>query len=358
MSATVRAPFLDLEIDGRKSAHRILLVEDVESIQLAIRDFLFSRYDVQVASTAEQALIMLSMSPDIDLLITDIKLPEMNGLELARLARKLRPNIPTILITSYDVNEFIDVIREQGFSQVITKHGRMSLREIEVTIEKMLSGDIFGVRKYFPQFKEVEISLRNFPRPFANGILYSTRIKTLRERGEISDRVAAQLKSQKRVSEATIKLVLDEITSNAMFRAPTNDLGEFKYQTKIQHEDILHTHQDICLDEEDHFTLQFGICDEWIILCCIDPHGRLTKKEILYRLHRHLSIDPETGMPAGLHDSHGRGIFLLREHLSSLVFNIDRGRRTEVICFYNTAAAQAYKNISVYEIDTDKGNAH
>jgi CheY-like chemotaxis protein len=358
MSKTLSAPFLGLEVDGKKSSHRILLVEDVESIQLAIRDFLFSRYDVQTATTAEQALMTLAMSPDLDLLITDIKLPEMNGLELGRLARKLRPNIPIILITSYDVNEFIDVIREHGFSQVITKHGRMSLREIEVTIEKMLSGDIFGVKKYFPQLQELEVTLRNFPRPFANGVLYSTRIKTLHERGEISDRIAAQLKSQKRASEATIKLVLDEITSNAMFRAPINDIGEFKYQTKNQHEDILHTHQDIRLDEEDHFTLQFGICDEWIILCCIDPHGRLTKKEILYRLHRHLSIEPETGMPAGLHDSHGRGIFLLREQLSSVVFNIDRGRRTEVICLYNTAAAQAYKNISVYEIDTMNRNGH
>lgn len=352
MSKALSAPFLDLEIDGKKTVHRILLVEDVESIQLAIRDFLFSRYDVQVASTAEQALMVLARSPDIDLLITDIRLPEVSGLELGRLARKLRPNIPVILITSYDVNEFIDVIREHGFSQIITKHGRMSLHEIEVTIEKMLSGDIFGVRKYFPQLEEMQVTLRDFPRPFVGGVLYSVRISSLLERGEICDRIAAQLKTQKRASEATIKLVLDEITSNAMFRAPTNDLGEFKYQTKNPQEDILQAHQEIQLDEEDRFTLQFGIFDEWIILCCSDPHGRLTKKEILYRLHRHLSTDPETGMPAGLHDSHGRGIFLLREHLSSVAFNIDRGRRTEVICFYNTAASQAYKNISVYEVDT------
>lgn len=351
MSKTVSAPFLDFEIDGKKSSRRILLVEDVESIQLAIRDFLFSRYDVQVASSAEQALMILAMSPDIDLLITDIKLPEMNGLELGRLARKLRQAIPVILITSYDVNEFIDVIREHGFSQVITKHGRMSLREIEIAIEKTLTGDIFGVKKYFPELQELPVTLRHFPRPFANGVLYTTRIGSLHEKGEITDKIALQLKSQKRAPESVIKLVLDEITSNAMFRAPINDHGEFKYQTKSQHEDILHKHQDIILDEEDRFTLQFGILDDWIILCCIDPHGRLTKKEILYRLHRHLSADPTTGLPAGLHDSHGRGIFLLREQLSSVVFNIERGRRTEVICLYNTTAAQAYKNISVYEID-------
>lgn len=352
MSRSSSAPFLDLEVDGKKSSNRIMLVEDVESIQLAIRDFLFSRYDVQVASNAEQALMTLAMSPDIELLITDVKLPEMNGFELGRLARKLRPEIPIIIITSYDVNEFIDIIREHGFAQVITKHGRMSLREIEVTIDKMLSGDIFGVQKYFPQMKEVQASLTSFPRTFANDTLYSCKVKSLYERGELTDRIAAQFKSQKKAPESTIKLVLDEITSNAMFRAPVGDSGDFKYQTKHSHQDILLAHQDIVLDEEDQFILQFGVSDEWVIMCCIDPHGRLTKKEILYRLHRHLSNDAESGLPAGLHDPHGRGIFLLREQLSSLVFNIARGRKTEVICLYNTVAAQAYKNISVYEIDT------
>ncbi len=351
MSTTQATPFLDLEIDGKKRASKILLVEDVDSIQLAIRDFLFARYDIQVAGTAEQALMTLAMAPDIDLLITDIKLPEMNGFELGRLARKLRPDIKIIVITSYDVNEFIDIIREHSFAQVITKHGRMSLKEIEVTIEKMLSGDIFGVQKYFPQMRLTEVTLRNFPKPCADGCLYTTRVRSLHERGELTDKIATQLKSQKRAPEAIIKLVLDEITSNALFRAPINDSGEYKYQTKHSEHDILLTHQDIVLDEEDQFTLQFGINEDWIIMSCLDPHGRLTQKEILYRLHRHLTTDGNTGLPAGLHDSHGRGIFLLREQLSSLVFNIERNRRTEVICFYNTTAAQAYKNISIYEIE-------
>jgi CheY-like chemotaxis protein len=350
MKKTDSAPFLDLEVDGKKSARKILLVEDVESIQLAIRDFLFSRYDVQAVSTAEQALMTLAMAPDIDLLITDIKLPEMNGFELGRLARKVRPNIPIVIITSYDVNEFIHVIKEHGFSQIITKHGRMSLKEIEVTVEKMLTRDIFGIQKYFPQLRITEVSLRTFPRPFANGTLYAITVKSLHERSELTDRIAAQLKTQKKAPESTIKLVLDEITSNAMFRAPVNDNGEFKYQTKNVHEDILKAHQDLVMDEEDWFTLQFGISDEWIVIACIDPHGRLTQREILFRLHRHLTVDEKTGLPAGLHDSHGRGIFLLREQLSSVVFNIERGRKTEVICLYNTASAQAYKNISVYEI--------
>lgn len=351
MAKPVSEPLLDFSAEGKKTSGKILLVEDVESIQLAIRDFLFSRYEVQAIATAEQALLTLAMSPDIDLLITDIKLPEMNGFELGRLARKLRPNIPIIIITSYDVNEFIDIIKEHGFSQIITKHGRMSLKEIEITVEKMLSGDIFGVQKYFPELREVEIKHTSFPRTFANATLYTTKVGSLYERGELTDKIAAQLKSQKRAPESTIKLVLDEITSNAMFRAPVADGGDFKYQTKNTHQDILLTHQNIVLDEEDRFVLQFGICDEWIILCCIDPHGRLTKKEILYRLHRHLTVDTGSGLPAGLHDSHGRGIFLLREQLSSLVFNIERDRKTEVICLYNTTSAQAYKNISVYEVD-------
>lgn len=344
-------PFLAFEIDGKKSAYRILLVEDAESIQLAIRDFLFARYDVTVCSNAEEALMLLADSPEFDLLLADIRLPEMNGLELARLARKVRPEIRIVLITSYDVNEFIDVIREQGFSQVITKHGRMSLKEIEVTIEKVLSNDIFGIQKYFPQMRLKEVGISKFPRPLINGLLYSVVIRSLHERIEVTDAIADQLKAQKKMTEALSKLVLDELASNAMFRAPVNEAGEYKYQNKNAQEDILEPHQDIVLDEEDWFTIQFGLCDDWVIIACIDPHGRLSQKEILYRLHRHLSLNQETGMPEGLHDSHGRGLFLLREQLSSIVFNLARGRSTEVICFHNTIAAQAYKNISIYEIE-------
>ncbi|HRP69751.1 MAG TPA: response regulator [Turneriella sp.] len=344
------APLLNFSGEFKNPLGKILLVEDVESIQLAIRDFLFTRYDVTSVASAEEALSLLAESDDIKLLITDIKLPEMNGLELARLARKLVENIPIILITSYDVNEFIDTIREQEFSQVITKHGRMSLKEIEVTIQKMLTGDIFGVEKYFPDFKIHEIALSEFPRALANRTLYSIKIKSLQERSVVSERLASQLKNQKKTSEAVIKLVLDEITSNAIFRAPLTDTGEFKYQTKNLHDDILHKHQNIIFEEEDWFTLEFGVYDDWVIITCIDPHGRLTQKEILFRLHRHLATDAETGLPMGLHDSHGRGLFLLREHLSSVIYNIERGRKTEVICLYNTVAQQAYKNISIYEL--------
>lgn len=350
MTKVAQDAFLNLEIDGERSTKKLLLVEDVESIQIAIRDFLFTRYDVTVASTAEEALMALAMGPDLDLVITDIKLPHMNGFEMARLARRLKPNIPIIIITSYDINDFIEVIRELGFAQVITKHGRMSLKEIEVTIEKMISRDIFGVHKYFPDLRVIDITNETFPKPFSNNTLYTTRVRSLRERSEISENIAAQFKSQKKAPEAIIKLVLDEITSNAMFRAPVTDHGDFKYQTKLLDHDVLVAHNDIALEAEDFFELQFGVSDEWIILVCIDPHGRLTQKEILYRLHRHLATNPKTGLPLGLHDTHGRGIFLLREQLSAVVFNIEQGKRTEVICLYNTIAAQAYKNISVYEI--------
>ncbi|MCX7633885.1 MAG: response regulator [Turneriella sp.] len=352
MSATTQ-PFLGLEVGGNRSAWRILLVEDVESIQLAIRDFLFSNYEVQLAASAEEALMHLAVAPDFDLLLTDIRLPKMNGLELARLARKLRPQLPVVFITSYDVNEFIETFAEHGFSYVITKHGRMSLREIQVTIEKILTRDIFGARKYFPQLNEVRITANSFPKPFTNGVLYTVTVTGLYERSEICDRIAAQLRSQRKAPEATIKLVLDEMTSNAIFRAPVNAKGEFKYQLKNGQMGPSYGQPDIRLEPEDYFTLQFGFYDDWIILGCADPHGRLTKKEVLYRLQRHLMPDPATGLPAGLRDPHGRGLFLLREQLSSLVINIAPGKRTEVLGFLNTTAAQAYKNITIYELEAN-----
>ena len=350
---TSDSPFLDFQENLSAAHSRILIVEDVESIQLAIRDFLFSRYNVVSAPSAEDALTILSEDKDIDLLITDISLPGMNGIELGRLARKLNPTIKIILITSYDVNNYIQAIKEYEMTQVITKHGRMSLKEISTAIEKMISGDIFGIQKYFPQVQFVQIPWNALPKHCISGTIYEIKISSLFQRGKVTDDISAHLKARKKAPESTMKLVLDEITSNAMFRAPVTDHGEFKYQTRHDDHDILIPENDIILDEEDSFTLQFGIIDDWVVFACIDPHGRLTAKEILFRLHRHIALDSKTGLPLGLRDSHGRGLFLLREHLSALVFNIQKNKKTELICLYNLRTSQAYKNISIYEIESN-----
>jgi CheY-like chemotaxis protein len=64
-------------------------------------------YRVLEASNAQAALAAVIERPDIDLLLTDIVMPEMNGRKLADLVRERRPDLPVIYTTGYTRNAIV-----------------------------------------------------------------------------------------------------------------------------------------------------------------------------------------------------------------------------------------------------------
>ncbi|MCB1201145.1 MAG: response regulator [Leptospiraceae bacterium] len=335
--------------------YKVLLIEDAESIMLAIRDYLRPFFRLQSAGGIQEALeaykAALAENDAFHLVIADINLPDGRAFELVKEMRKLNRHCKYILITAYNINFYIETIREHEIDQVITKHSQLSLHDIYVTAYKTLTKDIFGLNKYFKDLHVLFSAEQPGEVVLENKFLYSTVIRSSQDRDFWSDAVADVFKTQAGLSQAISKLVIDEITMNAMVRAPQNDDGSFRYQKRISGRDILVPENKVNLHPEDYFIFQYGIYDDWAIFCCQDPQGTLRKKEILYRLKRHLAVTEDTGLPEGAGDPHGRGIFLLREHLTHLVFNIQRDRKTEIICLYNMKNDLPYKNISIYEIE-------
>jgi CheY-like chemotaxis protein len=83
----------------------ILVVEDDAAVRLlitAVLEELGSRY-VEAAG-APQAMTILRSSVTIDLLLTDVGLPMMNGRQLAEFARESRPEIKVLFVTGYAEN--------------------------------------------------------------------------------------------------------------------------------------------------------------------------------------------------------------------------------------------------------------
>jgi PAS domain S-box-containing protein len=79
---------------------RILLVDDERGLRLTLRAFLeLEGYDVQVAETAMQALELLAINGPVDVVVSDIILPKMTGLELLREIKARYPLTRVILIT-------------------------------------------------------------------------------------------------------------------------------------------------------------------------------------------------------------------------------------------------------------------
>lgn len=94
----------------------VLVVEDDDIVRMLIVDVLEElEYRVLEADGCEQALEHLrNLDQPIDLMMTDVGLPVMDGRELARQARSIRPGLPVLFASGYaesiDVPESMAVI--------------------------------------------------------------------------------------------------------------------------------------------------------------------------------------------------------------------------------------------------------
>ncbi|WP_028583267.1 response regulator [Desulfogranum mediterraneum] len=80
---------------------RILIVDDEQGIQLLYRGELEDEgYDVDSAYNGEEALEKFSAQPP-DLVILDINMPGMNGIEVLRQMKELNAELPVILCSAY-----------------------------------------------------------------------------------------------------------------------------------------------------------------------------------------------------------------------------------------------------------------
>ncbi|MGB9905819.1 MAG: response regulator [Candidatus Saccharicenans sp.] len=81
---------------------RILLVEDDRSLSLLYQEELTREgYEVVLAGDAESALEKISAGPPFDLIITDIRMPGKDGIELISSIMGMRKDIPIIINTAY-----------------------------------------------------------------------------------------------------------------------------------------------------------------------------------------------------------------------------------------------------------------
>jgi CheY-like chemotaxis protein len=90
----------------------ILLVDDNPQVRDLLTRFLDDRYDVVHAGDGERALEALRGLPDIQLVLTDVNMPNMDGLQLTRTIRRRYPGLAVVIITGMGREEVaIDALR-------------------------------------------------------------------------------------------------------------------------------------------------------------------------------------------------------------------------------------------------------
>ena len=108
--------------------HKILLVDDHRVVIEGIKTALSDHHDFQVigeATTGVQALMHVKSSrPDI--VITDISMPDMNGIDLTFQVKKIDPGIRIIVYTMYSDREYILDLLKAGAHSYILKEEPLS----------------------------------------------------------------------------------------------------------------------------------------------------------------------------------------------------------------------------------------
>ncbi len=101
---------------------KILIVEDDSSIRSVIKlNLKRNSYDVIPVGSAEEALNEIEKNPDIKILILDIMLPGMSGLDLCEYVRKTNSSIGIILLTAKVQEEDKIIGLERGADDYLTK---------------------------------------------------------------------------------------------------------------------------------------------------------------------------------------------------------------------------------------------
>jgi excisionase family DNA binding protein len=104
---------------------RVLVVDDEAAIrELLQKTLALAEYDVDLAPDGRTALDRLRIIP-YDLLITDLKMPGVDGLTVIREARRLKADIPVIIITGFSTEASAIEAVNLGVSGYLTKPFRV-----------------------------------------------------------------------------------------------------------------------------------------------------------------------------------------------------------------------------------------
>mgnify|MGYP000844650183 CR=1 FL=1 len=118
---------------------RILVADDEANIRLLLEEVLTEEGHQVVTVASGREALRKALKEEYDLLIFDIKMPEMNGLEVVERLRELKKDTPVIVCSAYKHLQDDYVVGTSGVYAYITKP--VNLNELRETVKKALKQD-------------------------------------------------------------------------------------------------------------------------------------------------------------------------------------------------------------------------
>lgn len=185
----------------------ILIVDDTD-VDLLLMERLLSSTDFTIVTAGDglQALEKLE-NWNIDVVLTDLQMPKMNGLELVRKVREQRLNIPVILTTGQGSEEIAAEALQSGASGYIPKNKLNEM--LQSTVEEILD-IINGDRSYdrligFSKGSRFKFELENDP-------------SLIKEVVDFCERMLHSMSTLDRIGRLRIAIAVDQALHNALYR--------------------------------------------------------------------------------------------------------------------------------------------
>src|SRR6266478_1772235 len=135
----------------------LLVVDDERNIRVRLAGFFETcGHKVQTADSGEQAIEVLSKGGPVDLVLTDYRMAELNGLELLQHIKRQAPETPVILMTAYGTIENAVAAMKAGAYDYLVKP--FSLEQIQHVVERALE-----IRKLRAENRALRDTLENRP---------------------------------------------------------------------------------------------------------------------------------------------------------------------------------------------------
>jgi len=291
--------------------HTILVAEDSIVIQKIMDQILeFNNYNRFFAANGQIALDIIK-NKKIDMLISDINMPVMDGFKLVRNIKEAGLSFPIILMTDKNIDQYLTIAIETDVGNILSKP--LKKDEVLSLIYKLITGvGLFGLENYLyfgiEELKTIELTSSKQIETSIEGIIENAK----------SHGMPVNMTNP-------FKLILIELISNAVYHS--HGRTDLKMQRK--HFDLV---------DGKKVELKYGYDGHKFGVAITDFMGTLSKKRIIETLIDLQERDKKIkeALKKGedispfLKES-GRGLHITREMSPEYYFNIKRGERTEVI---------------------------
>lgn len=120
---------------------KILVVDDETDLEILIKqkfrkEIRQNEYEFLFAVNGNDALLKISEQPDVDIVLSDINMPEMDGLTLLTKLNELSPLIKSVIVSAYGDMDNIRTAMNRGAFDFITKP--INFEDLSLTMEKTL----------------------------------------------------------------------------------------------------------------------------------------------------------------------------------------------------------------------------